>query len=467
MTLVQDNSIRVMTPEPALAPADADVAIRFRDVRKTYRLYGSFQDMAFDRMGLPKMLMHRRGARIRDFHALDGVNLEIRRGERLGIIGRNGAGKTTLLKLIIGNFEPSAGRVEVNGTVQALLQIGFGFNPEMSGLENIRSALLYNGFQGRELDEATAEVVDFVELDGFIDQPVRTYSQGMLARLQFAAATALRPDIVLVDEVMGAGDAYFTAKCSQRMRQLTQSGCTLLLVSHSPQQVIQYCDRAIWLREGRVFRQGDATEVAAAYEVYIQRMLTRGMSDSLELPHAARVAGVSEPSDVVSELLTTLSDGRNVHRWPGREGLLIDRFAITCQDNATGSINTGDPLEIEFHIRITKSGDYSAYYYLTFWTADGCRAVRVESPVDRFVGREGDTRRVIVQFKSFPLGAGEIQISFSIYDESEVTSTIKGPDTRYDTLMRADRLRVSDPHTDCPATSYPPAVWKFHKASGD
>jgi len=209
------------------------------------------------------------------FHALHNVDFSIARGERIGLVGRNGAGKTTLLKLITDNFEPTSGRVLVNGSVQALMQLGLGFHPEFSGLENIRSALSYNGLVGDELEEAVEDVIDFVELGEFLNQPLKTYSLGMNARLQFAAATAIRPDILLVDEVLSAGDSYFSAKSAFRMDKLAKSGCTLILVSHSWQQIQQYCRRCIWLRDGRVHMDGPTHEIMSKYEVMISEETAR------------------------------------------------------------------------------------------------------------------------------------------------------------------------------------------------
>src|SRR5262245_26543058 len=194
-------------------------AARLDGAPKYSLLYRHSHGRLLDQLGLGGLRGRRRDS-FKEFHALSDVNLTVARGERVGIIGRNGAGKTTLLKLITGNFGPTRGSVKVSGTVQALMQIGLGFHLEFSGLENIRSALLYNGLSGLDLESALASVVDFVELGEFLHQPMKNYSQGMQARVQFAAATAIRPEILIVDEVMGAGDAYFSAKSAARMKQL-------------------------------------------------------------------------------------------------------------------------------------------------------------------------------------------------------------------------------------------------------
>jgi len=188
-------------PARDAAPApisDAPVAIRVTGLVKTYRLYDSLSDQALDIMGLGGLKFWKR--RRKRFHeALKGISFELRKGERLAVIGRNGAGKSTLLKLFNENFQPTLGHIEVNGTVQALLHTGLGFFPDFTGYENLRSSLLYNGLSPGELEGAIAEIVDFVELGEFLHQPFKTYSLGMRSRLQFAAATAIHPDILLID----------------------------------------------------------------------------------------------------------------------------------------------------------------------------------------------------------------------------------------------------------------------------
>ena len=251
-----------------LSQEAGETAVKFTDVSKTYRLYATPQARLLSQMGLGFTLPKSQ----RDytpFNALHDVSLTIEHGERVGLVGRNGAGKTTLLKLITENFAPSEGEIEVNGSVQALMQLGLGFHPEFSGMENIRSSLSYNGLAGDDLKEAIEDVVEFVELGNFLHQPLKTYSLGMNARLQFAAATAIRPNILLIDEVLSAGDSYFSAKSAFRMEKLAKSGCTVVLVSHSWQQIQQYCNRAVWLKNGRVHMDGSTHEVMAEYEVEV------------------------------------------------------------------------------------------------------------------------------------------------------------------------------------------------------
>ena len=209
----------------------------------------------------------------REFWAVCNLHLQIRRGERIGIIGRNGAGKSTLLKLICGNLVPSEGSVPVvAGRIQALMELGTGFHPEFTGRQNIHAALAYQGLPSHEIREKEAAIVDFAELEGFIDQPLKTYSAGMYTRLAFSTATAVEPDILMIDEVLGAGDAYFAGKCFERMRQIAiDSGATVLFVSHDLASVQKLCDRVVWLERGCVRLDGEPLDVSKAYYKTVQQ----------------------------------------------------------------------------------------------------------------------------------------------------------------------------------------------------
>ncbi|MCE5252290.1 ABC transporter ATP-binding protein [bacterium] len=213
--------------------------------------------------------------KFREFWALQDVNFELKKGSRLGIIGPNGAGKSTLLKVISGNIPPSVGTVEVNGNIQALMELGTGFHPEFTGYENIRASLAYQGFTLNEIKKAEQEIADFTEIGQFLSQPFKTYSDGMKARLAFATATVIKPEILIIDEVLGAGDAYFLRKSSQRMLKMAESGATILLVSHALEQIMRFCEETIWLDRGRIVMFGASIEVVKAYEQYVRMLSDR------------------------------------------------------------------------------------------------------------------------------------------------------------------------------------------------
>ena len=200
-----------------------------------------------------------------DLRALSHVNLQVRRGESVGIIGRNGAGKTTLLKVIARVLRPAEGTVQIRGCVAPLLELSAGFDMELTGRENVflNGAIL--GRSRKEMQRRFPRIVEFAELEHFIDAPVRTYSTGMVARLGFAIATDVEPDILLVDELLSVGDLEFQQKCLRRMTDFLARGATLVLVSHSPDAVLQLCQEVIWLEEGAVVADGPARDVVEAF----------------------------------------------------------------------------------------------------------------------------------------------------------------------------------------------------------
>lgn len=204
-----------------------------------------------------------------DLLALDQVSLQVYKGEVFGLVGANGAGKTTLLRLVARVMRPTRGRVIVRGRVAPLLAMGAGFHPELTGRENVflNGALL--GYTRRQIEERMDWIVDFAELHGFIDAPLRTYSSGMMARLGFAVATAQMPDVLIVDEVLSVGDIAFQEKSAARIRDFREAGATILLVSHSMGAVKKMCSRAAWLDHGRVMEVGEAAEVVEKFEKFM------------------------------------------------------------------------------------------------------------------------------------------------------------------------------------------------------
>lgn len=200
-----------------------------------------------------------------DFWAVDGVSLEIGAGERVGIIGRNGAGKSTMLKALCRIYEPTRGRIRVNGRLAPLLEIGAGFHPEFTGRENIYLNGAILGCSKAQLREIEPEVIAFAELEEFIDMPVKYYSSGMYMRLAFSLATAMHPDILVLDEIFAGGDAAFVDKAKQRMYDLIDKANIMIMVSHDHHLITSLCNRAVWLDHGRVVADGAPEEVVGRY----------------------------------------------------------------------------------------------------------------------------------------------------------------------------------------------------------
>ncbi len=240
---------------------DSGTAIQLDDVAVQYRLpterIGTFKEFAIRFLQRKVSYTH--------FWALQDVDLKVRRGEVFGIVGKNGAGKSTMLKVISGVLLPKRGRVRVYGKIAPLLELGAGFHPELSGRENVYLNGSLLGYSKEDMDVVYDEIVDFAELQPFMEAPIRTYSSGMYARLGFAVATAHIPEILIVDEILSVGDEAFQAKCQARMKSFQDQGATVLLVSHGMATIEKMCNRAMWLDHGKVRLIAEPAEVVAAY----------------------------------------------------------------------------------------------------------------------------------------------------------------------------------------------------------
>jgi ABC-type polysaccharide/polyol phosphate transport system ATPase subunit len=236
-------------------------AITFSGLTKVYRLYASPRDR------LVEVVTGR--SRHREVHALRGVSATVPRGAVVGIVGENGSGKSTLLKILAGTTEPTSGTSAIDGRVSAILELGSSFHPEVTGRRNAVLQAALGGLSSSELDAVLPEIEAFAELGEFFDRPVKTYSSGMTMRLAFAVATAVVPDILILDEALAVGDARFQKKCIDRIYGLRSRGKTIFFCSHALYHVSTFCDRALWLRAGEIAAEGDAQEVVLAYEEYL------------------------------------------------------------------------------------------------------------------------------------------------------------------------------------------------------
>lgn len=238
-------------------------AIKFENVSKAYKLY----DKPLDRLKESINLFGKKYHKI--FYAVKDISFEIRKGEPVGIIGENGSGKSTILKLIAGVLSPTSGQVSVNGKISALLELGAGFNPEFTGIENIYLYGTILGYCREEMDRKIDEILSFADIGDFVYRPVKMYSSGMFARLAFAVATHVDPDILIVDEVLSVGDMYFQEKCINKMKSFKRNGTTILYVSHGLASIRNFCERVMWVDDGKIVADGPSSRVCEAYQDFI------------------------------------------------------------------------------------------------------------------------------------------------------------------------------------------------------
>jgi lipopolysaccharide transport system ATP-binding protein len=259
----------------SIKPIDISVPLLELDqVTKIYRSYSTPQQK------LKEMLSGGRKRYFRETRALDDVSFALQRGERLGIVGQNGSGKSTLLKVLAGVLTPTSGTVAVRGRVSALLELGAGFTPDLTGRENINQFCLLHGMHDDEIEEAVPHIIAFSELGDAVSHPVRTYSSGMAVRLGFACAVYVQPDILIVDEALSVGDAYFQNKCLSKIRSMLDDGTTFIYVTHAADAIRSLCNRGLWLEHGKVRQAGNASIVGAAYQSEtFSRMVRAGIAD--------------------------------------------------------------------------------------------------------------------------------------------------------------------------------------------
>lgn len=325
-------------PAPVLdaPPERQDVAIEVVGLGKRYEIY----DRPYQR--LLQTILRGRRTFYRDFWALHDVSLTVRRGETVGLVGRNGSGKSTLLQLVAGTLHPTTGTVRTHGRIAALLELGSGFNPEFSGRENVflNGAIL--GITRRQMSEVISDIEAFAEIGDFIDQPVKTYSSGMIVRLAFAVSVHVMPEILIVDEALAVGDTAFQSKCLARIREMQRAGVAILLVSHAPNTVIEFCDRAAYLDRGRLVALGSCRDIL---EMYANDVVSS--DGGAALPGASAHQGEGETEKAPS----SLPSPRPIGTRPATE---IVGVAIVDSSGAPAqSFANGDALEIrvdaEYH----------------------------------------------------------------------------------------------------------------------
>ena len=238
----------------------SEYAISVEHISKVYKLYRGKADRLKDALHLTRQKNYD------EFYALSDVNFTVKKGETVGLIGTNGAGKSTLLKLLTGVLTPSEGQIEVNGKVSALLELGAGFNGEYTGLENIYFNGTLMGYTKEQMEKKVPEILEFAGIGDYVYQPVKTYSSGMFARLAFALAINVEPDILVVDEALSVGDIYFQSRCFKKMDDIKKNGTTILLVTHDMSSVIKYCDKVVLLNHGKVVKEGNPKQMVDIYK---------------------------------------------------------------------------------------------------------------------------------------------------------------------------------------------------------
>lgn len=361
-----------------------DPLVRVRGLSKAYRVYDRPVDRLLELVGRPRHKL---------FQALEGVSFDLSRGEGLGIVGENGAGKSTLLKILAGVASPTDGELSVHGKVAAILELGSGFHQEFTGRDNIRLNAAMLGLGPDEVEEKLPEIVAFSELGEFMDRPVKLYSSGMVMRLGFSIAVQVDPEILIVDEALSVGDGYFQKKCMDKMREFVEDGGTLLFCSHAMYYLTSFCDRALWIRNGRAEALGPVNEVVRAYEDFLVEK-SRDEAASRPTPVPASAEGDSaKPARVTRvELDRTSPEGEPVY-------------------------STGDSLEITTEWE-SRDPDLQFTLGIGIDRVDGVQVASFPSRTDGtrpFTGR--NRYRVRLRIEGLPIVKGHFDLYVHLLDE--------------------------------------------------
>lgn len=373
------------------------IAISIQNVSKSYRL-------VHDRANSLKEVVVRRNRRraVEYFQALDDVSLDVERGGFLGLIGHNGSGKSTLLKIVAGIHRATSGRVDVDGRVSALLELGSGFHPELTGRENIYLNGAILGMSRKTMDAAVDDIVEFSGLGDFVDRPVKVYSSGMYVRLGFAVAVHVDPEILLVDEVIAVGDEDFQRRCLEHMFQLRRKGVTIVLVSHSIPLVQSLCDRVAWLDHGRIVMAGEPNDVCRAY------------LDRVNAVEAERLSHTESEGSTVE----------SVPRASGRGSGELSLFHVDLLDThwqARPVATSGDPLVIRLWFEATDSVT-DPVFGMEIHHVGGTLVTGPSTAAQALSTGEVQAGRgyVDVVFDRLLLMPGEYELSFTIHDKDQL-----------------------------------------------
>ena len=340
--------------------ADNDLAIKIRGLKKTFRVYYDKSNSLKDSILFWKRNRHETRT------VLDGIDLDIKKGESVGLIGHNGCGKSTLLKLMTKILYPDQGTIEVNGRVSSLLELGAGFHPDLSGRENIYNNASIFGLSRKEIDSRFDDIVDFSGLGEFIDNPVRTYSSGMYMRLAFSVAINVNADILLIDEILAVGDANFQAKCFNKLKEIRKNGTTIVIVSHSLGQIEQFCDKSVWIHEGKVKAEGIPYDIHMEYLDYMGAVRKKN----------ALLSGMTAVQREEVE-------GSDRLRWGSGEVRISEVHAYNDQDEEQLIFKTGESIRFTVDYKVKEKVE-DAVLGIGIFRLDGLNVFGTNTRIEKF-----------------------------------------------------------------------------------
>lgn len=364
-----------------------DYSIRVKNVSKVYRLYDKPMDRLREALNLTKKKYHK------NYYALNNVSFDIKKGETVGLLGINGAGKSTMLKIITGVLTPTSGSVEINGKISALLELGAGFNPDYTGMENIYINGTMMGYTRAEVESRIDDILSFADIGDFINQPVKTYSSGMFVRLAFAVAINIDPEILIVDEALSVGDVFFQAKCYKKIDEFKKMGKTILLVSHSLSSVNKYCDRVVLLNKGSKLAEGNSADMIDLYK----KLLVGENVEAVQENDSEDIASVSG-DEVTKDSLwkEKLSLNPQINSYGNGKADIFDLALIDSKGRISNQIEKGTAFKIKMRVRFNEdvSDPIFAFTIVDLQGTDVTGTNTMFEEIDTGTVRKGETRTV-------------------------------------------------------------------------
>lgn len=328
--------------------------IKVNNASKVYHMYDKPIDRLKESLHPFKKDFHK------SFYALDDVSFHVEKGDTIGIIGKNGSGKSTLLKMITGVLSPSQGSIEVGGKISAILELGAGFNPELSGVDNVYLNGTVQGLSKDEITERLPQIKAFADIGDFINRPVKTYSSGMFSRLAFAVAINVNPDILIVDEALAVGDMKFQTKCFNRFKDLREQGVTILFVGHDVSSIRKFCNKVLWLHEGKVIRYGDTLEITAEYMEYMNAedgafdFNKNKVEETEETGQTEVVMQETEKEKPKKEKKKPV-----IAHWGSQQGLIQEVSLFNTMGIETDFFELGEKMKIKVKTKMPENADFS------------------------------------------------------------------------------------------------------------
>ena len=388
-----------------------NIVINVKNVEKSFKIYS---DKGYTLK--EKLLFFKQRNSYTRHEVLKGVTLEIEKGEVVGLVGHNGCGKSTLLKLMTKIIYPDKGKIEINGKISSLLELGAGFHPDMTGRENIYTNASIFGLTKKEIDARLDDIIEFSELEEFIDSPVRTYSSGMYMRLAFSVAINVDADILLIDEILAVGDARFQAKCFNKMLELKKSGITIVIVSHDLGSIERLCNRAIWIENGKIKDEGIPHDIVAEY---LDDIMNKDKNEKIKIKPKDKTNEQEKNKEESEEKnIEKKEDKKDKNRTGNKDVEIVDIKLLNEKNEVSDTYNSDEKLKIQVKYKRNNNKLKDSVFGFGIFRNDGLNCYGTNTFIDNFGKiKIQDEGIVEIEIEKIQLLEGEYDIDLAFVDE--------------------------------------------------